>query len=118
MNRRYILVTGPISESRKRSVLARLRGLGVKAFVVNATPVKPGGRRPLLTPRQIAVLRAISSGLRTKEIAHDLSISVKTVETHRLQIVERLGIRTIPGLVRFALQNGVLSPSWLLDRLS
>ena len=63
-----------------------------------------------LTPRQREVLRLIAEGLSTKEIAFKLSLSVKTVETHRAQLMERLEIRDVAGLVRFAIRSGLVDP--------
>lgn len=62
-----------------------------------------------LTPRQREILQLIAEGQSTKEIAYKLELSVKTVETHRAQIMERLGIRDIPGLVRYAIRTGLTS---------
>lgn len=59
----------------------------------------------LLTPRQRETLQLIAEGKSTKEIARVLDISVKTVETHRQQLMERLDIHDIAGLVRFAIRN-------------
>lgn len=61
-----------------------------------------------LTPRQREVLLHIAQGHSTKEIAHRLLVSVKTVETHRMQLMERLGINDIPGLVRYAIREGLI----------
>jgi NarL family two-component system response regulator LiaR len=63
-----------------------------------------------LTARQREVLQLIAEGKSTKEIAFDLEISVKTVEAHRAQLMERLDIHDIPGLVRFAIRTGLVSP--------
>lgn len=63
-----------------------------------------------LTPRQREVLKRIAEGRSTKEIAFDLNLSVKTVETHRAQIMERLGIRDVAGLVRYAMRTGLVPP--------
>ena len=63
-----------------------------------------------LTPRQREVLRLIAEGLSTKEIAFKLGLSVKTVETHRAQLMERLEIRDVAGLVRFAIRSGLVDP--------
>jgi DNA-binding NarL/FixJ family response regulator len=63
-----------------------------------------------LTPRQRDVLKRIAEGRSTKEIAFDLNLSVKTVETHRAQIMDRLGIRDVAGLVRYAMRAGLVPP--------
>ena len=62
-----------------------------------------------LTPRQRETLQLIAEGRNTKEIASKLEISVKTVESHRLQLMERLNIHDIPGLVRYAIRCGLVS---------
>ena len=61
-----------------------------------------------LSPRQREVLRLIALGRTTKQIAQELGISVKTVETHRAQLMERLGIRDVAGLVRYAILVGLI----------
>jgi DNA-binding NarL/FixJ family response regulator len=63
----------------------------------------------LLTPRQREILQLISEGKNTKEIAGLLEISVKTVEAHRLQLMARLDIHDVPGLVRCAIRSGLVS---------
>lgn len=62
-----------------------------------------------LTPRQREILRLIAERHNTKEIAGILNISIKTVETHRAQLMERLEIHDVPGLVRFAIRAGLVS---------
>ena len=62
-----------------------------------------------LTPRQRQVLQLIAEGHSTKEIAYRLELSVKTVETHRAQLMDRLHIRDIAGLVKYAIRNGLVS---------
>jgi RNA polymerase sigma factor (sigma-70 family) len=61
-----------------------------------------------LSPRQREVLRLIAEGRTTKQIAQVLEISVKTVETHRAQLMERLGIHDVAGLVRYAIIVGLI----------
>jgi len=61
-----------------------------------------------LSPRQREVLRLIAEGLTTKQIAQQLEISVKTVETHRAQLMERLDIHDVAGLVRYAILVGLI----------
>ena len=65
---------------------------------------------PGLTARQTQVLRLIALGRSAKEIARELDLSIKTVETHRTQIMDRLEIRDLAGLVRYAVRTGLVSP--------
>jgi DNA-binding NarL/FixJ family response regulator len=61
-----------------------------------------------LSARQREILQMIAEGKSTKEIAFVLDVSVKTVETHRAAIMERVGIRDVPGLVVYAIRNGLI----------
>jgi len=62
-----------------------------------------------LTSRQREILQLIAERHSTKEIAQILNISIKTVKTHRAQLMERLSIHDVPGLVRFAIRAGLVS---------
>jgi DNA-binding NarL/FixJ family response regulator len=62
-----------------------------------------------LTPRQREILQLLAEGRNTKEIAAALDVSIKTVESHRLQLMERLNIHDVPGLVRYAVRSGLVS---------
>jgi DNA-binding NarL/FixJ family response regulator len=62
-----------------------------------------------LTPRQREILQLIAERHSTKETAQILNISAKTVETHRAQLMQRLEIYDVPGLVRFAIRAGLAS---------
>ena len=62
----------------------------------------------LLTPRQREILQLLAEGRTAKEMARLLGISAKTVETHRAQLMERLDIHDVPGLVRFAIRVGLI----------
>jgi DNA-binding NarL/FixJ family response regulator len=61
-----------------------------------------------LTLRQREVLQLIAEGHSTREIAEKLHLSVKTVETHRAQVMQRLNVSNVPGLVRAALRMGLV----------
>lgn len=69
-------------------------------------------RRPLekLSPRQMQVLHLVADGNTTPQIARRLRISVKTVETHRGELMKRLGIHDVVGIVRYAVRVGMVSP--------
>jgi DNA-binding NarL/FixJ family response regulator len=62
-----------------------------------------------LTKRELEVVQLIADGKTTKEIAAGLTISVKTVETHRKQITEKLEIRSVAGLTKFCIREGLTS---------
>lgn len=68
----------------------------------DAAPAAP------LTPRQMEVLRLLAEGHSTKEIAYRLDLSIKTIETHRAQIMERLDVHDLAGLVRYAIRCGLI----------
>ena len=68
----------------------------------------PRGPLELLTRRQREVLQLVAEGHSTKEIAHRLELSAKTVDTHRAQLMERLGVHGVPALVRYALRVGMV----------
>jgi DNA-binding NarL/FixJ family response regulator len=64
----------------------------------------------VLTPRQREILQLIAEGKSTREIAETLHLSVKTVETHRAQLMDRLDIHETAGLVRYAMRKGLIPP--------
>lgn len=61
-----------------------------------------------LSSRQVEVLRLIAQGLSTKEIARELGLSPKTVEIHRGQLMQRVGVHEIAGLTRLAVRAGLV----------
>ncbi|HEV7165200.1 MAG: response regulator [Gammaproteobacteria bacterium] len=63
----------------------------------------------VLTPRQREILQLIAEGKSTRDIAETLHLSVKTVETHRAQLMERLDIHDVAGLIRYALRKGLIT---------
>ena len=69
-----------------------------------------GGPFEVLTPRQREVLQLVAEGHSNKEIASRLQVALKTVETHRTELMERLGIHGVAGLVRYAIQVGLVHP--------
>jgi DNA-binding NarL/FixJ family response regulator len=76
----------------------------------SSTPARDLSPSERLTPRQREVLQLIAEGRTTKEIASLLSISIKTAEMHRAQLMERLSIHDVAGLVRYAIRNGLIHP--------
>ena len=82
----------------------------VAATYATGTASHAEGPFEMLSPRQREVLQLIAEGLSTKEIAGRLELSIKTVETHRTELMERLGIHGIAGLVRYAIRVGLVHP--------
>ena len=71
---------------------------------------EPAAAAGALSPRQREVLQLIAEGRSTREIAERLNLSVKTVETHRAQLMQRLEIYDVAGLTRYALRAGLIDP--------
>jgi DNA-binding NarL/FixJ family response regulator len=78
----------------------------VRHLVQGPAEAHPGLEQ--LTPRQRTILHLVAEGRTTQEIARQLQISVKTVEGHRAQLMERLGIHDVAGLVRLAIRAGLI----------
>jgi DNA-binding NarL/FixJ family response regulator len=113
----YILKNGPVSELTQALEAVqhgeKYVSPGISAVVASQVMAGgPLGASPLdgLTPRQREVLQRIAEGASTKEIAHALDLSAKTVDVHRRQIMERLRIYDVASLVRFALRVGLIDP--------
>ncbi len=64
-----------------------------------------------LSPRQLEVLRMVAHGKSTKLIARELGLSTKTVDSHRYQISQRLGLHDVAGMVRYAIAHGLADPA-------
>ena len=73
----------------------------------NKRPIEQGHPIASLTPRQQEILTLVAEGLNTKAIGLRLNISVKTVESHRAQLMDRLDIHDVAGLVRYAIKMGL-----------
>lgn len=86
---------------------------GITSLVLGDYIKGPAGdpRSPftLLSSREREVLQLLAEGLRTKEISQKLGLSVKTVETHRKKIMEKIGIQSVAGLTRYAVKEGLVS---------
>jgi DNA-binding NarL/FixJ family response regulator len=86
-------------------------GLSQKLLAGLARGAPPrAGPLDMLTPRQREVLQLVAEGHSTKQIAVRLNLSPKTVETHRAQLMDRLGVRGVPALVRCAIRLGIVRP--------
>ena len=82
----------------------------VSRAVVEAYQAKEALPMDPLTPRERQVLQLVAEGKTTKEAAVTLQISVKTAETHRTRIMEKLNVHETAGLVRYAIRRGIIQP--------
>jgi two-component system, NarL family, response regulator NreC len=83
--------------------------------VLAKTSTKVGPKRPanILSRRELQVLRLVARGYTSAEIAKQIFLGVKTIETYRSRFAEKLGLRTRSEVIRFALQMGLLTPETL-----
>lgn len=85
-----------------------------RTYIGKGTPPRPGrGRRVAsraLTPRERDVVRLLAEGRSNREVAEALSISVKTVETHRAHVLRKLSASSLVQIVRYALRSGIVQP--------
>jgi len=63
-----------------------------------------------LTPREREIVQYLAEGKSNKEVAALLSVSVKTIETHRANLMNKLGIHSVSEMVRFAIRNNIIDP--------
>ncbi|MFP2913077.1 LuxR C-terminal-related transcriptional regulator, partial [Pyxidicoccus sp. 3LFB2] len=115
--RGYVLKTDPPEE-----LLAAVEALALhRAYFTNRVPASvedlglhgrplPDARCFLLTPRERQVARLVAEGQRTRDVAGQLGISEKTVETHRTAIMRKLNLRSLADLVRFAVRSHLIPP--------
>ncbi len=99
------------ASQKHRSVLASLReAVGViEDFLHTDEPGAKAHQDDRLTPRQREILHLIARGYATREIAAQLHVSVKTVESHRAQLMQRLNIHDVAGLTRYAIRTGLVA---------
>ena len=104
LNQPWHCVGAHCPEDRRR-LLARL------SQQAGDPPPDAPQREATLTTREREVLQLLAEGRSTKQTALQLQLSVKTIETHRLQIMKKLGIHSIAGLTKYAIQEGLITLS-------
>ena len=87
-------------------------GLGLAEHTMSRRPsAMPGGReKAQLTEREREVMGRVAEGYTNSQIAEELQLGVKSVETYRARVMEKLGLESRADLVRFALESGILAP--------
>jgi len=112
----YIIKDAASGESRRPCAPWRVEGLSQPRRAKPGPASSSGPKIPELTPRQREVLQLIAEGRSTKEAAHILQVSIKTIEAHRSQLMERLNIHDLPALVRYAMRTGLIHPEPFQER--
>jgi DNA-binding NarL/FixJ family response regulator len=99
-----------LKDATSKEIIAAIRAVAAGASYCSAsltTALATGGSEPpTLTEREREILILVAKGNSNKRIAQQLDVSVRTVETHRLNLRKKLGIETPAGLIRYALQQG------------
>ncbi len=81
----------------------------IAGVVVKDYAGRPAGPAGALSPREREVLQLLAEGLATKEVAARLLVSPKTIETHRKQLMDKLGLRSVAELTKYAVREGLTS---------
>jgi DNA-binding NarL/FixJ family response regulator len=86
-----------------------ITGIVLKDYIEHLNGPDAPNERSLLSSREREVLQLIAEGKNTKEIAYTLDINIKTVETHRRQIMLKLNLTNVAELTRYAIREGIIS---------
>jgi DNA-binding NarL/FixJ family response regulator len=84
-----------------------IAGAIVAGFVENYSQ---GRERDVISPREREIVELLAGGQSNRQIAQLLNLSLKTVETHRANIMHKLGLRSIRDLVLYAVRNHIIEP--------
>jgi len=111
----FIIVTGNLIAAQAgtairagaEDVILKTHMRGLEASITNALAARR--RLHTLTERQIEVLKLVAEGHRTREIARRLGLSIKTIESHRSEIMKRMRIHDVVHLVHYAIRVGLIA---------
>jgi DNA-binding NarL/FixJ family response regulator len=96
-------------QSNKTFFTSRVADMVLGGFLGRNRPTSGGGTRlPNLTPREREIVQLLAEGKSTKEVACHLDLSVKTAETHRSNIMRKLDLHSVSGLVLYAVRNNMV----------
>jgi len=94
----------------------RVSDIVLKGFLKTGNPPEAAEQsqaRP--TPREVEIIRLVATGKANKEIAAQLGITVRTVETHRAKIMNKLGLHSVAELTHYAIRNKIVSERRILE---
>jgi DNA-binding NarL/FixJ family response regulator len=95
------------SVSKNQMYLSQVLAASVVKDYINMTSDRTGSVFSILSAREREVLQLLAEGKSTKEIAGDMNVSIKTIETHRKQIMDKLDIHSIAELTKYAIREGL-----------
>jgi len=92
-------------------ITPKVEELVLRGFVAASKPDQEGNKaRSILSPREREIVQLVAEGRSNKEVATSLNVSVKTIETHRANIMYKLDLHSVSDLVRFAIRNNFIEP--------
>lgn len=102
-----------LSPSVAHSLVSEYTGRASRSAQPSAdTTSAPEGSYQSLTSREREVLQLVAEGYSNQEIANQLQLSIKTVQSHRAAVMQKLGLKDITHLVRYAVRHGLVNPEW------
>jgi DNA-binding NarL/FixJ family response regulator len=93
----------------KRFFTPKVSEIVLNGFLKVRSQHQQGGRRARPTPRELEVVRLLVKGKTNKEVATQLGITVRTVETHRAKIMLKLDLHSLAELIHYAMRHGIAS---------
>jgi DNA-binding NarL/FixJ family response regulator len=90
---------------------SRLSEMVLGNYLIGTPAIKTKSKPGELTERECEVVRLLANGMSSKEIAERLQISIRTVETHRININRKLGFNSVAKLVHYAIRQGIVAHS-------
>jgi DNA-binding NarL/FixJ family response regulator len=88
---------------------SRISEVVLRGYLADTKPERGGvAHAGQLSPRESEILQLVAEGKSNKEVANTLDLSVKTVETHRARIMEKLDLHTVSDLIRYAVRNHII----------
>jgi len=93
----------------KRFLTPKVSEIVLEGFLKTSSWHQHGKRAGRTTPRELEIIRLLAEGKTNKEIAAQLGIAVRTVETHRAKIMVKLGLHSLAEIIHYAMRHGIIS---------
>jgi DNA-binding NarL/FixJ family response regulator len=97
--------------SGKRFLTPKVSEIVLEGFLTAKKGQRPGGQADVQpTPREMEIVRLLAEGKTNKEIAYELGIAVRTVDAHRSNVMQKLGLHSLAELMHYAIRQGIVIP--------